>query len=306
MTPNISLYTEWSDEYSNRRYLQRTPLNDLEQREIDLIRNIVTIDLDGRAAVYAGERFRRRLAHVLAEYKLRGVAAPASHAGDAYPSSKRAAELWKTITLPRGTYLLKFGNLRWMDATFTSGRIRIANAKSYDDSSLSLAIRDREMEFSQEYPTATLSLPMPGGTRVPIDTVGNLRRIASTTTDFYIASFGLQYDYRLFDDFSRDCTLTYDACIVIRDPKRFEDQMRREVERTLTGWDFYATPVKYLDPYDRVPYSQQIDVFFSKHFRYAYQEEYRMAWIPPMPLAALTPIYIEMGPLIDYCELLIA
>jgi hypothetical protein len=47
--------------------------------------------------------------------------------------------------------------------------------------------------------------------------------------------------------------------------------------------------------------------FFCKDFRYWYQKEVRAAWLPPdprTPPAALDHLFIELGCLKDYCELI--
>jgi hypothetical protein len=42
----------------------------------------------------------------------------------------------------------------------------------------------------------------------------------------------------------------------------------------------------------------------SKHFRYAYQQEYRCAWFPVQHQAELKHIDVELGSLQDYAELI--
>ncbi|HEX5081915.1 MAG TPA: ABC transporter permease [Blastocatellia bacterium] len=45
-------------------------------------------------------------------------------------------------------------------------------------------------------------------------------------------------------------------------------------------------------------------VYFAKHFRYWYQQEYRVVWTPPTPIAKLPPLDVEMGNLKDICEII--
>jgi hypothetical protein len=300
----IVLFNEWGTEYLERRYLEHDSLEQLEQREADLLANIATIGANGEAIVYTNEQFRRSLAHVHAEYKQRNVPVPVNFGQQRYVHHKRSAELWAGMNLAHGSYLLKFGNARWMKGMLAEGSIRIANAKSYDSSSLAPAIRDCEIEFTEECYGMTVDfVPHAGATR-RIETIGNVRRVSKSETDFYIASFGEMYEHRLFDDFSRENKQVYDACLVVRERQAFIGRMKQEGERKLPGWDFYASPVAYHDPHEPVANRDGVDVFFAKHFRYAYQQEFRMAWIPPRAYENLAPVYFELGALNDCCELL--
>ena len=114
----------------------------------------------------------------------------------------------------------------------------------------------------------------------------------------------MKYDYRLFDDFSRGGQEPYDSCLVIRNPQAFIDRMRECGETKLPGWDFNESPVTYRDPHHPVRGPGPVDVFFTKHFRYAWQREFRMAWLPPNAGDRLESVEFELGPLGDYCELL--
>jgi hypothetical protein len=60
--------------------------------------------------------------------------------------------------------------------------------------------------------------------------------------------------------------------------------------------------VKYLDPLNTMP--DKIKLFFSKHFRYAYQNEFRVAWLPQKPISKLQPLFISLGSLEDIAEIL--
>jgi hypothetical protein len=304
----VVLFNEWSAEYPQRRYLERDSTEQLDQRQADLIDNILTIGADGCRIVNADEQFRRLLAHVHTELALRKLPVPVDYKQRTYVHCKRAAELWKDVALQDGTYLLKFGNAKWMIPMLRHGSIRVTNAKWYDDPSLNPAVRDRELEFTEELYDATIEVPpnsiyAVNGQSTKIETIGNVRRVAQCTTDFYIACFGIRYDYRLFDDFSREGKDTYNACLVIPDPQRFIHQMRQCGERELPGWEFAFFACAYRDPHH--PRRGYRDVFFTKHFRYAYQREFRMVWTPPSPQERLEPVMFNLGSLENYCRLLV-
>lgn len=302
----LKLFNEWREEYLQRRYLQHDSPEELLQRQTDLVDNILTIGADGSGIVDEGEQFRRWLAHLYAEFELRNMPLPEAVTQKPYSCHKRAAELWGR-RLPENSYLLKFGNSTHIIPMFECGRIRIGSAKGYDNPRLNPAIRDCEVRFNEEcYGMTVEALPgtvySANGQRTPMKTIGNVRRVTECSTDYYIACFGMKYDCRLFDDFSRGSKEPYNACLVIRKPQWFIDRMRQCGERELPGWEFCESPVTYRDPHHPIPHSSLVNVFFTKHFRYAYQREFRMAWIPPSAHDKLEPVDFVLGPLVDHCD----
>lgn len=225
-----------------------------------------------------------------------------------YSHHSRAAELWGR-GLPENRYLLRFGNSEHIDTMFKQGRIRVANAKSYDDPSLNPAIRDCEVKFTEEcYGTSVYAPPNSpyavNGQSTRMAIIGNVRLVAKSSTDYYVACFGMKYDYRLFDDLSRGSREPYDSCLVIRNPQAFIDRMRECGKIELLGWDFYESPVTYRDPHHPFRGPGPVDVFYTKHFRYAWQREFRLAWLPPNARDKLVPVEFVLGPLDECCELL--
>jgi len=61
-------------------------------------------------------------------------------------------------------------------------------------------------------------------------------------------------------------------------------------------------PVTYIDPFG--DYKSEPDVYFSKHFRYGYQKEFRLVWLPPAKTDLLDPVFLEIGSMEDYCHLI--
>ena len=101
---------------------------------------------------------------------------------------------------------------------------------------------------------------------------------------------------RLFLDFG------YDACIVVSNWRAFAEKLFSNVEVLLPkGWTGYFLAMQYIDPVNSRMVG--VDVFRTKHFRYAYQKEKRFVWLPPEPRADLEPFFVELGSLRDCCEL---
>jgi hypothetical protein len=254
-----------------------------------------------------------------------------------YTKAQRAAELWDKLGLSRGSYLLKFGHAVHLRALFEDGRIQISPASSYADPSLNSAIQDNELEFTQESVETTIAAPpegdysIPREQWIPVPLVGPVKYRYQQENTYYVSCLASQYEYRLYEDFG------YDACLVIREPERFISKMKVCGEAALSGWCFRASPVTYLDPCHPIP-DRDIDIPFIKHFKFAYQHEFRIVWEPPMMRPAhrtfhftlsgscglrpkvspqkrneerdikqqpLELIYITLGALTDYCDLLV-
>jgi hypothetical protein len=102
----------------------------------------------------------------------------------------------------------------------------------------------------------------------------------------------------LFADFDAD------ACIVIRDPKtyvgRILDGLRVRLPHPKWGGDIFE--VKYVDPLNTSV--RQFHVPTAKHFRYAYQREWRIIWVPAQDVRDLPHIDLELGSMEDCCTLL--
>jgi hypothetical protein len=69
----------------------------------------------------------------------------------------------------------------------------------------------------------------------------------------------------------------------------------------MRGWSGVGMKVVYIDPLN-CPITN-VDVFSSKHFRYAYQKEYRFIWLPHSPKEVLDHIVIKVPAMKEYCYL---
>src|ERR1035438_8418849 len=65
------------------------------------------------------------------------------------------------------------------------------------------------------------------------------------------------------------------------DPMFKQGRMRECGKIKLPGWDFDESPVTYRDPHHPVRGPGPADVFFTKHFRYAWQREFGLAGPQP-------------------------
>jgi hypothetical protein len=97
---------------------------------------------------------------------------------------------------------------------------------------------------------------------------------------------------------------SYDACLVIRDHKKFERRLSTTMAERLPGWIGAGGPVKYIDLFNCT--KDEMDVLFGKHLKYWYQRKYRCVWIPQGPrVERLEPLFLELGSLRAIAELVV-
>jgi hypothetical protein len=103
------------------------------------------------------------------------------------------------------------------------------------------------------------------------------------------------YTPRLLVDFG------YDGMLVIKNVDRFLVRIERAVKKVKPELLMAADAVRYYDPYRVKP--DELDPFFAKNFRYAYQKEYRLAWHRPgLPLDC-EAFFVEIGQMRDIASI---
>jgi hypothetical protein len=239
--------------------------------------------------------------HVLHELGQRGAgdyAFPVKrlHFDDtAYPNIRRAGKCWRNRNFHPGSYMLKFGSMKYLQALLNGGEMRICPASFYGAPSLTDAIRDDELHFSQTLYGGIVKTQGDDGTWHTCPTVGPFRITHTAASDYYLSCYAMLFESRLFDDFEAD------GCLIIRDMNRFDICLRDAVRAVLPEWDCFVGGVEYRDPY--FP-TKDPNVVFTKHHRYSYQRELRIIWVPRKPQEKLTPIHVTMGDLSSFCELM--
>ncbi|HET7552697.1 MAG TPA: hypothetical protein VFK04_15500 [Gemmatimonadaceae bacterium] len=215
---------------------------------------------------------------------------PGSLARDREP---RAKVLRPAAALP-ATYFVKYGELRYLEAALREGKLRIAPASRYNDPSLNPAIRDDELTIDIAYDPYVPFNPYPPGTVLLPPSRVPLRK--QLNTNYYVYCIASTLSMRLLYDFGAE------ACIVFRDPNEFLARLCTAMRKCVPGWRCTVGDVSYLDPLQVNP--SEVDVLMGKHFRYAYQREVRVAWLPPAPTRQLEPLFLSVGSLEDIAELI--
>lgn len=285
-------------------------LSDLELRvrAKDIMLNMATLTPKGQIGLHElnddGIFWMIKWTHVLEEFVLRYGPYPNGFSDGSMknfsivkptypdiPPSKKAID--QVDGLKEG-YLYKFGSRKYLEPMFKKGEIRVAPASFYSDPSLNKAMRDDELSFSVSSRPDNLVIKDNSGE--VISTFGNVTFHLKSKTNYYVHCFASKYTFREYDDFEAN------ACIVISHPRVLFQKMMRAVSKKTSGFKGFASPVKYLDPLSCNP--MDVDILFCKHFKYSYQNEVRTIWVPPSPIQNLEPLYIEVGSMEKYAQII--
>jgi len=90
--------------------------------------------------------------------------------------------------------------------------------------------------------------------------------------------------------------------INIYDIDKFLTLVNKEVQKYIEDYHFAYQAVEYIDP---LKPSKEPDVFFSKHFKFTYQNEFRLIWVPENPSMDIEPFFIEIGNMDEYAKLVV-
>ena len=305
----------WRLQYRGDRYMRDLPNEDLFARAGDLTTAMTMYTPDGKVGLKAieGELSEmERFAHALEEMAIRGFHHRQAGVLEAlnlpHPPAVRRALHKLAGRCWAEPILVKFGKRQHMAALLLEGKGRISPASFYNDPSLGRARSDNEAQIAayvhpiDAHRFMGVRAEGNGTTAVDIDVpyLGSTRIELTAKTDFYVYCMAQSCDARMFTDFD-------DTCIVITRPDEFTSRLQNAVGASIPGWKFIAAPVVYFDPFFTRPH--QMTAQLSKHFRFSYQKEYRLLWLPPSPEEAAARrswdhVPFEIGPLTAYAELI--
>jgi hypothetical protein len=279
---------EWRRLYREGRYLADLTDSGIGKWLDDL--------LDG-ATAFKPAGWDERITHVEEELTLRGKPLdPAREIRRRYRTPDEVLEDHRAFSAPVGVQpgecLIKYAKAVYLEQTLRDGLIRIAPASTYADPSLNSGCHDPEETAFRVF--------VPPGTELRVEiggeyrTAGWLVAVAKHTADYFVLCASSVLSPRLLSVFEAD------ACLVIHDWKRFVGALTEN--SPMPDCSVSADVVSYIDPFH--PDSRLKEAAFAKHLRYAYQYEWRVAWQPQRPIKRLFPVFVRLGDLSSYCELL--
>lgn len=306
----LSWHQLTAEDYRRNRYMENLTDEELARRVEDIIGNIHIIDASGFVGVEpeSAETYYwfGCLGEVATEMILRHGEYPAGWTPGFIDRSRlpgsldpRLLDQYRPLQ-PKSPlsdpYAVKYGQRQYMEEAYLYGRLRVAPASLYSDPSLNSARRDEELVTEIQFD------PTPLQVVGSYPSLGHYSRGArqvirqEMNTNYYAYCMASRLSSRLLLDFEAD------AALVIREPDEFFNRLGSSVRRQLPEWQTILTHVQYYDPLQVTP--QEVKVVQWKHFRYAYQREVRIAWLPQSPVHELPPLKVDLGPLTDIAELL--
>jgi len=303
-------FEEWKDRYRQNPYLRGQSVEVLQDRFRYLFENIMSLRCDGKAVFnWFGDKDHMYLLQAFVdtyeELKTRGWKSSdlpqdflsSMEAGipkPTYPNPAPGVLPYSKRRVQAPGRLFKYGQEKYLGQLVSHGILRICHASKYNDPSLNSAIKDNELEFTL--------LPKPGDVKVetlegePID----MQVIGFTIrhpVDYYVSCFSRRFAPRLFGDFGADC------CVVIYDPKAFLEELCTRLAEKIPMREIRGYRVHYLDPHN--PQGKGMPIIpFTKHIRFTYQAEFRIAAHPWETSPTLEEIDLELRLPTDCLELI--
>lgn len=313
------------EEYHKNRYLEFLDKEHLDQRAKDILNNFITINNEGKIGIHIPSEDPSQFhklgnimckysmivwTHICAEFYLRYGPYPNGFEGFnnnltmPTPKGPLKPKLVDAINKYKGKkgYFVKYGKLKYLENMYQNGYLRIFPASFYKDPSLNPAIRDNELEFTtihdaEKFKIKKVSSMIDEEEKV-IKPKGSVSITYTAPTDYYIYCLSALLSPRLFEDFEAD------ACIVIKDTPRFLDSFMSAFFEIEQKWQGIARSVLYTDPI--MPNSKiKHRLFEIKHFRYLYQNEFRIILLPEEEKKNLKYIDLVIDGLKEYTELIL-
>ena len=319
----------WEKEYVENRYMRALPMRDLNQRFYDIVVNSHDISEGGKLGIRMGTggvNWMRYLQHVTTEARMRDLPFPLfldkryepDYGKDAFTLSVKGRHSTRAYDgLSKWTadneselHVVKYGERRFMEAFLKDGQMQISPSRRFDDEGFNQALRDDENSVtvfgartSDGRVILAHDLPKWWGDRYSmIDFSSSMDR------DYMIYCMARPLSPTLFSHFGR----AYDACVLIHDMDEFVSRVHEGAKTDFppTEFDHDQRYVTYIDPLgaiEPIPYvlaGRRATIPFLKHFKHAYQEEFRFVWLPKAPRRDFREVRISIGSLTDIAELL--
>jgi len=291
----------WTQEYDRRRFLSNFSGPDLNQRLRDVLTNSVALrgvppllapHTDTQRMTYWG----RKMSHVAREYEHRGTRPEMARDWIPLPSdpkAQRAARVCAAWGVPPRGSLIKYGPLRYLRDFIEHGHLLLRPASFYRSADLAQSIRDDELQFDRVVPADRLpSMTVQDGETLQLKATDvrplSMSWTTKMETDFYLYCLSSAWDPRLFlmDE-------NYDAAVVIHHNvplQRIDAAVRRGRPEFI---DCPPFEVSYVDPVEARDADCQLPLV--KHFRYSFQREVRVVWVPVAFKPVLEDLHLEVG-----------
>ena len=269
----------WQIQYESNRYLARLPEAILTRRHHDILFNMTM--LTGRErhvipinSLMSSWYWFRKEHQTRLEFALRGIELPVEVPLDVPFCNMHTGEPVRPMHVDEGDAIFKYGKRIDIEGIVRHGAIRLSPASTLSGNG------------SHDMAHDACSIP----------TSGDMSELTASR-DYYVFCAASDWDPKLFASFD-----AADACLKIKNVKEFGRRLESAAATELTGWRFFHGPVHYFDPYERAGF-EYIQAGISRHFRFAWQREYRFLWMPPVDQPTRGYLNLTMGDANELMEL---
>jgi len=301
----------WRRAYDKDRYCEYLTQRELNERFRDIVVNMFALTAEAKISFVesgpGGEYWQKKLAEVVEELQLRygpfpngltpGLMKPPTVPDFASDLAKKAAKVAKTRPGSTGTMLVRYGKPEHIRDLYLRGRFLAQPATTYSDTDFSSAVRDdeRALKVSVAVRRGAILKLAQNPQDMPAEFKGQRMDFEITHPgNFWMFCMSAAADPRLFVDFPAT------ACLIIKDRAEFVRRVLASTSKYLPNAVPRYGMVSYIDPV--LPKTPRIDIRMSKHFKYAYQNEFRFVWasadVDPKPT------FVEIGDLQDISEMI--
>lgn len=301
----------WRLEYCSVPYLMLASNEYLAARWLDHFHNNVRLTRIGEISLRddfsdASSLFGPLFSHLEMEYGTRG-GIPVSLAVEAREQISKyfrngvpiGVSLFEGYPETLNNVIVRFGKRQHIEAMLHNGEVRVTPSNFYSNASLSSAVRDLECE--REFHIPAFKSVFSGEThastknskRVKIED-GFVKEVRKSP-NYVLWCACLDIDRRMPDDFEAD------AALIIKKPNSFASRFKSKLLEVWPGVKVKFGPVEYYDPCSFVHMDSKTS--HLKHFRYAYQREWRLCAFPSVDQLPNEAFNIHLGSLDDIAEL---
>lgn len=195
-----------------------------------------------------------------------------------------------TIDYTRPLKLFRYSKCRWAVKSLLAGEFRLVPANIYRNIEADKARQDDELVREQKSRGEDVVVTdLKTGQRIEV--IGDVKYRQEVGTNYYTICMSSAWDPLLFDEFKGST-----SCLVIHNTEDFCELVHHHVDKLLNGWVGLDAAVSYLS---KSPHG----FAFSKPWTYLAQKEWRFAWFPPQRAQKLEPLFIQLGNIERFAEL---
>lgn len=268
-----------------KRYLSSVPKRDLSERLVHLLNNSVQLDHESMLELLIAEQpdMFCRLLDVIAETALRNESVVAAQEPDVWNTSRnvmvnpsrdlaeKAAKL-KSLIGDSQDILLRFSSYEFMRELVEEGGLFMQSASAYKQQE-NLSVKDDELQL-------VMTRFLTDAEASDVVSILGIHSLMSNlkvlnylvhSPDYLILCFTDKLNFRMISDWNAE------AAIVIHQPDEFYQRFKENSKKLSTSSKgLERGKVRYIDPYfSSYAQVQSEDLPFCKHFKFAYQDEFR-------------------------------